>query len=162
MDYISLTNPACNFSLQLSLIVLLLLCFLSFLLIQLVILQIQLIMLFLLISLLHLILAHFLVIIQILRLTNLWHNYLGHPSAKTISDVLCTCNIFFYILQLYLIFAMLVVLGKIPKYPFTNSSTTYFAPLELIHSDFWGPSQILSSSGYKYYVHFVDAFSKFT
>lgn len=33
-------------------------------------------------------------------------------------------------------------------------------PLELIHSDVWGPA-IASSGGYKYYVSFVDDYTRF-
>jgi hypothetical protein len=36
------------------------------------------------------------------------------------------------------------------------------SPLELIHSDVWGPSPLNSSHGYKYYVTFIDDFSNFT
>ncbi|KAM1505772.1 hypothetical protein ACFXTO_001721 [Malus domestica] len=35
-------------------------------------------------------------------------------------------------------------------------------PLELVHCDVWGPAPTLSISGYKYYVLFVDEFTKYT
>lgn len=35
-------------------------------------------------------------------------------------------------------------------------------PLERIHCDLWGPSPVLSSQGFRYYVIFVDNFSRFT
>jgi hypothetical protein len=35
------------------------------------------------------------------------------------------------------------------------------APLELIHSDVWGPTPV-SVNGYKYYISFIDDFTKFT
>ena len=42
------------------------------------------------------------------------------------------------------------------------SHTVYTKPLELIHLDLWGPTLVLSNSGYRYYIHFVDAFSRFS
>jgi histone deacetylase 1/2 len=40
----------------------------------------------------------------------------------------------------------------------THVSTS---PLELIHTDVWGPATV-SVGGFKYYVSFIDDFSKFT
>ena len=59
-------------------------------------------------------------------------------------------------------FCLPCCLSKIHKFPFSRSETVYTAPLQLIHSDLWGPAPIPSSGGYRYYVHFVDAYSKFT
>ena len=42
------------------------------------------------------------------------------------------------------------------------SSTTYSQPVELIFSDWWGPAPFVSSTGYSYYVTFVDAFTRYT
>ena len=36
------------------------------------------------------------------------------------------------------------------------------APFELVHSDIWGPSPIVSKSGYRYFVTFVDDYSRVT
>lgn len=52
--------------------------------------------------------------------------------------------------------------GKSHRLPSSLSTTTYFAPLELIFSDPWGPSHVISTNGYLYYITFVDAFSKYT
>jgi len=35
------------------------------------------------------------------------------------------------------------------------------APLELIFSDVWGPAPLFSSDGYRYFVIFVDAHTKY-
>lgn len=43
-----------------------------------------------------------------------------------------------------------------------DSHTTYTTPIELVFSDFWGPSPYTLNSGFKYYMSFVDAYSKFT
>ena len=36
------------------------------------------------------------------------------------------------------------------------------APFELIHSDIWGPCSVMSPTGFKYFVTFVDDFSRMT
>ena len=36
------------------------------------------------------------------------------------------------------------------------------APFELVHSDVWGPYPVLSPTGFKYFVAFVDDFSGVT
>ena len=53
-------------------------------------------------------------------------------------------------------------MGKIHKLPFHHSTTSYMTPLELIHLYLWGPASIPLSNGYKYYIHFIDAYSRFT
>ena len=53
-------------------------------------------------------------------------------------------------------------LGKSHKLPFSKSHHSSTAPLELLYSDVWGPSPILSSNGHRNYVHFLDDFTKFT
>ena len=36
------------------------------------------------------------------------------------------------------------------------------SPLQLVHSDVWGPVRVTSTLGYKYYVIFIDDFTRFT
>lgn len=54
------------------------------------------------------------------------------------------------------------LIGKMHKLPFSSSTFQSTHPLELVHSDVWGPCAIVSSNGYKYYVLFVDDFSRFS
>ena len=58
-------------------------------------------------------------------------------------------------------FCLACCYGKIHKFPFSSSETVYNQPLQLIQSDLWGPSPVQSSNGYHYYIHFVDAYSRF-
>ena len=46
--------------------------------------------------------------------------------------------------------------------PFILSNTKATTPFELIHSDVWGPTSISSFNGFRYYICFVDDYSKFT
>jgi len=51
--------------------------------------------------------------------------------------------------------------AKSRQLPFPHSSTVSQHPLEIIYSDVWGPAP-KSVDGHKYYVSFIDAYSKFT
>ncbi|KAJ3701119.1 hypothetical protein LUZ61_004824 [Rhynchospora tenuis] len=52
--------------------------------------------------------------------------------------------------------------AKAHKLPFMLSNSTTSKPLELIHSDMWGPSPVASERGNRYYVSFTDDFTRFT
>lgn len=52
--------------------------------------------------------------------------------------------------------------AKIHRLPYTFSDSIYTMPLELIHSNLCGPSPVVSSNGYSYYVTFIDHFIHFT
>ena len=51
--------------------------------------------------------------------------------------------------------------GKFCKLPFHSSTHTSITPFHIIHSDLWGPSPSISVDGYRFYVIFVDDFSRF-
>lgn len=52
-------------------------------------------------------------------------------------------------------------LGKSSKLPFLESVFTASRPLERIHCDVWGPAPVMSVQGFRYYVIFIDNFSRF-
>lgn len=51
--------------------------------------------------------------------------------------------------------------GKIQLLPYPCSNKSSYFPLEIMYSDVWGQAPI-STGGYKYYVSFIDDYSKFT
>jgi hypothetical protein len=53
-------------------------------------------------------------------------------------------------------------LNKSHKLPFHESSIKTSTPFELIFSDVWGPSPITSVNGYRYYLIFVDHFTRYS
>ena len=53
-------------------------------------------------------------------------------------------------------------LGKYHQLPFICHDITTKGPLELIYSDVLGPSPTVSVKGFRYYIVFVDAYSRFT
>lgn len=53
-------------------------------------------------------------------------------------------------------------MGKSHNLPFNDSHTKYSKPLKLITTDLWGSAPMCSDYGYKYYISFVDAHTRYT
>ena len=93
----------------------------------------------------------------------LWHNRLGHPCAKVlhsamssfpsvkvscVSDICSKCTS--------------CISAKMHKTPFpTHVSNTEY-PFQLVHSDVWGPAPVTFVLDHRFYVIFVDDFTRFT
>ena len=67
------------------------------------------------------------------------------PSASVDSDVCDVCQF-----------------SKQTHLPFINSFSIFIELLELVHFDLWGPAPVDSYDGYKYFVLFIDDFSRAT
>ena len=93
---------------------------------------------------------------------DLWHKRLGHPSTRIVTKVLTDCKVPYKFNKDYPFFCVSCQMGKSHKLPFKNSETTYTQPLPLVESYLWGPSPILSTVGFKFYVTFVDVYSRYT
>ncbi|XP_062100793.1 uncharacterized protein LOC133806717 [Humulus lupulus] len=52
-------------------------------------------------------------------------------------------------------------LAKFSALPFYKSVSVSLAPFDLIHSDVWGPSPVLTKGGSRYYVYFIDDYTRF-
>jgi histone deacetylase 1/2 len=52
-------------------------------------------------------------------------------------------------------------MAKSHALPFSNSYISISKPLELLYSDVWGPTPILSTTGARYYVSFLDDLTNF-
>jgi hypothetical protein len=90
-----------------------------------------------------------------------WHSRLGHPASPIVEKVISlftlphckelnkqsVCDAY--------------QKAKSHRLPYPKSSSILKHPLELIFSDVWGPAP-MSVGGKKYYVSFVDDYSKFT
>jgi hypothetical protein len=53
-------------------------------------------------------------------------------------------------------------LAKLTKPLFQLSLSKSSAPFELVHSDVWGPTPITSYNEFKYFIIFIDDFSRAT
>jgi histone deacetylase 1/2 len=89
-----------------------------------------------------------------------WHSRLGHPNVDTLKRVLQSCNIPVSN-KSTLDFCSSCCLGKSHRLP-SHASTHTYLPFELVYSDLWGPSPVTSSSGFHYYITFVDSHSRFS
>jgi hypothetical protein len=92
---------------------------------------------------------------------SVWHNRLGHPSSSVFQLLLCHSQLSLSSSQRQESLCEPCQLAKSKKLPFLISSRISNFPLELIRSDVW-TSPVKSISGCKFYVLFVDDFSRFT
>jgi transposase InsO family protein len=91
----------------------------------------------------------------------LWHSRLGHPSAKVLSSLSHSCN-FNFLSKPALEHCHHCLAGKMHQLPFPSSNKQVQSPFELVHSDLWGPAPVMSTNAFRYYLVFVDEFTKFT
>jgi transposase InsO family protein len=90
----------------------------------------------------------------------LWHSRLGHASASRV-QLLASKGLLGSVSS-NSFDCISCQLGKQPALPFNNSESHATASFDLIHSDVWGPSPVASMSGSRYFVIFVDDFSRYT
>lgn len=90
---------------------------------------------------------------------NIWHARLGHPSNKVLAIV--STNYHLPFTSSSSSFCDACQCNKSKRLPFYSSFSRCTRPLELIHSDLWGPAPITATGGYRYYIHFTDHFSRF-
>jgi hypothetical protein len=93
--------------------------------------------------------------------TSLWHKRFGHPSNKITSALLHQAKIPFTADHSKSICTACLE-RKFTKLPFSYPALKSATPLEVIHSDVWGPSPTVSIDGFRYYVSFIDACTRFT
>uniref|UniRef100_A0A2N9FJA4 Integrase catalytic domain-containing protein n=1 Tax=Fagus sylvatica TaxID=28930 RepID=A0A2N9FJA4_FAGSY len=91
----------------------------------------------------------------------LWHSRLGHPSAKVLSSLSHSFN-FNFLSKPVLEHCHHCLAGKMHQLPFPSSNKQVQSPFELVHSDLWGPAPVVSTNAFRYYLVFVDEFTKFT
>ncbi|KAL5563628.1 hypothetical protein UlMin_033375 [Ulmus minor] len=91
----------------------------------------------------------------------IWHRRLGYPSSKILSKVLANCKEKLNSKSKFH-FCDACQFGKSHLLPFPISDSHASQILDLIHTDVWGPAPIQSTSGFRYYMHFLDDHSRYT
>lgn len=89
-----------------------------------------------------------------------WHHRPGHPHTKTLRFILDSNNLVASVPSQLSFSCNSCLCNKSKKLPFGISSMSSSKPLELIFSDVWGPT-ITSFDGYRFYVIFVDHFTRY-
>jgi transposase InsO family protein len=92
---------------------------------------------------------------------DIWHARLGHASSPIVSRVLNSNHLPVSSSPNKKSICEFCQYGKSKKLPFAPSSRISLSPLELIHSDVW-TSPTISIGGCRYYVVFIDDFSRFS
>jgi hypothetical protein len=91
---------------------------------------------------------------------SLWHLRLGHVSVQKLRSLVSSG--FLGQVKHDSVDCVSCQLAKQPALSFNNSDSFSHASFDLIHSDIWGPSPTATVGGSKYFVIFVDDFSRYT
>jgi hypothetical protein len=90
-----------------------------------------------------------------------WHAQFGHPSSQIVRSILRLNNLPCLKESSVSSICNACQLAKSHQLPYNTSIHRTIMPLEIINSDVWGPTPI-SVGDYKYYISFIDDFTKFT
>jgi hypothetical protein len=90
------------------------------------------------------------------------HDRLGHPNSQVQQRIFSNSPVHNSSSNKTESACTHCIQGKMTHLPFHKSVSKACKPLEIIHSDVWGPSPITSDGGTRFYVIFVDEFTRFT
>ena len=90
----------------------------------------------------------------------LWHSRLGHVSIDRLRSLISTGRL--GMVKSESLSCLSCQLGKQPALSFNKSDSISSAPFDLIHSDVWGPSPHNTMGGSRYFVIFIDDYTRFT
>jgi hypothetical protein len=90
-----------------------------------------------------------------------WHSRPGHPAVPIVQKVISLFNLPCLSESNTVSICDAYQLAKSHHLPYPKSTSLLSHPLKLIYSDVWSPTP-KSVGRFKYYVSFIDDFSKFT
>ena len=96
--------------------------------------------------------------------SQLWHNRLGHPHSRTLLSLFKSGLLYDNKISLKDVFlnCSSCKMSKSKTLPFPISTSSSLHCFDLVHSDVWGIAPAPSHSHVKYFVTFIDDYSRFT
>ena len=91
---------------------------------------------------------------------DLCYSYIGHASLSRLQLLASQGHLGSISFQKF--DCMFCEFGKQTKLPFNNSDSFSSTPFDLVHSDVWDPTPFTIKRGCRYFVIFVDDYSRFT
>ena len=92
-----------------------------------------------------------------------WHECLGHPQIKTVSKIIKEFKLPCHKRSTISVSDCVSCrLGKLSKFLLASVHHKSQAPFQIVYSDIWGPAPMPSSTGYRYFVIFVDEYTRFS
>ena len=93
--------------------------------------------------------------------SDVWHHRLGHPNMRILQKIISTYGL--PTLSVNKSFSCDACLtSKSHHLLYSKSIHQTHKALEIVHSDLWGPSPVISHAGNRYYVIFADDFTRYT
>ncbi|KAH9727210.1 retrovirus-related pol polyprotein from transposon RE1 [Citrus sinensis] len=94
------------------------------------------------------------------KLANLFHQKFGHPNKHVLKSIMSSLSVDYSSISAPY-FCDACQYGKAHQMFFYSTGIKTKVPLELIHTDLWGPAPLPSLNGYRYYISFVDDYSRY-
>jgi len=89
-----------------------------------------------------------------------WHKRLGHPSLKIVQNLVNNFSLPI-VPNKFSSLCSSCSINKAHQQPFHVTSFQSHAPLEIIYTDVWGPAHYTGIDGSRYYLLFVDHYTKY-
>ena len=91
-----------------------------------------------------------------------WHKRLGHPSNKIVHNLINNFSLPITSNQKLPSLCHSCSINKAYQQPFHVTSLKSHAPLDIIYTDVWGLASYTGLDGSKYYLIFMDHYTKYT